>query len=55
MKLQVTDSLWKRRERDVFIYFGQFIVFLFLCIVSIRDKPPKDEKGDINPKNPVLI
>lgn len=55
VKLQVTDSLWKRRERVVFIYFGQFIVFLFLCIVSIRDKPPKDEKGDINPKNPVLI
>jgi len=51
----VTDSLRKRREKDMLIYFSQFIMFLFLCIVSLRDKLPKDEKGNIKQKNPTLI
>lgn len=55
MKFKVTDSLRKRREKDMFIYFSQFIIFLFLCIVSIRDRLPKDEKGNIKQKNPILI
>lgn len=55
MKLKVTDSLRKTREKDLFIYFSQFIMFLFLCIVSIRDKLPKDEKGNIKQKNAILI
>lgn len=37
------------------IYFSHFIMLLFLCLVSIRDKLPKDEKGNIKQKNPILI
>lgn len=30
-------------------------MFLFLCIVSMRDKLSRDEKGNIKQKNPILI
>lgn len=55
MQVKVTDSVRKRREKDMLIYFSHFIMLLFLCLVSIRDKLPKDEKGNIKQKNPILI
>lgn len=30
-------------------------MFLFFCIVSMKDKLPGDEKGNIKQKNPILI
>lgn len=44
MKLKVTGSLTKRKGH---VYLLQSVYFvLFLCILSIRDKPLKDEKAN---------
>lgn len=55
VQLKVTDSVRKRREKNMFIYFSHFIMLHSFGIVSKRDKLPKDEKGNIKQKNPTLI